>query len=182
MPVTYPDLDISIKNTFLHFDFGAQEPSALRAKKRSSSWSGHTRSTARDACVHRDASMALTGGCSDEAEREAPSVSECDAALTHNSLASLFTSPQNSFSPMPFLHRPGVLHGSIVNQEEEICSECGQLHRVRARPSKLVREKVKREILVACEIQDESSRMWHLQRIVERHGAYACKLRAGQHV
>eukprot|EP00931_Biecheleriopsis_adriatica_P077289 TRINITY_DN5087_c0_g1_i3.p1 TRINITY_DN5087_c0_g1~~TRINITY_DN5087_c0_g1_i3.p1 ORF type:complete len:170 (-),score=25.77 TRINITY_DN5087_c0_g1_i3:172-681(-) len=169
MPVTYPDLDISVKNTFLHFDFGAP-----RAKKRSSSWSGHTRSTARDACVHGDASMALTEGCSDEAEQEAPSA--------HQSLASLATSPQNSCTPMPFLHRPGVLHGSIVNQEEEICSECGQLHRVRARPSKGVRDKVKREILAACKIQDESQRTCYLQNIVERHGAYACKLRAAQHV
>eukprot|EP00931_Biecheleriopsis_adriatica_P077293 TRINITY_DN5087_c0_g2_i1.p1 TRINITY_DN5087_c0_g2~~TRINITY_DN5087_c0_g2_i1.p1 ORF type:complete len:142 (-),score=21.15 TRINITY_DN5087_c0_g2_i1:174-554(-) len=126
--------------------------------------------------------MALTGGCSDEAEGEAPSVAECDAALTHLSPASLATSPQNSCPPRPFSQRPGVLHGGMANQEEETCPECGQLHRVRARPSKRVREKIKHSILVACKIEDENQRMWHLQQIVERHGTYACRLRAAQQV
>eukprot|EP00931_Biecheleriopsis_adriatica_P059240 TRINITY_DN35410_c0_g2_i1.p1 TRINITY_DN35410_c0_g2~~TRINITY_DN35410_c0_g2_i1.p1 ORF type:complete len:172 (+),score=24.94 TRINITY_DN35410_c0_g2_i1:80-595(+) len=159
MPVTYPGLVISIKKTFLHFDFGSEEPSTPRAKKRSSSWSGDNRSTAMDVCIHRDASRVLSGGCSDEAEYEAPSVPEADAA-----------------TGMLFPQRPGMLHGSITNEDGEICSWCGQPHRVRARPSKTVREKIKRDIIWAREMDDESQRTWHLEAIVERHGHYACKI------
>eukprot|EP00931_Biecheleriopsis_adriatica_P059239 TRINITY_DN35410_c0_g1_i7.p1 TRINITY_DN35410_c0_g1~~TRINITY_DN35410_c0_g1_i7.p1 ORF type:complete len:216 (+),score=22.51 TRINITY_DN35410_c0_g1_i7:88-735(+) len=112
MPVAYPGLAVTVKNTFLHVEHGFRELSTPRTKKRRSSWSGGYRSTARDAGtgIHRDASSTLAKACGGEAEHEAPSAPRSDPASTQKPKPLLATSPQNYCSPCSLLEKPGVLH------------------------------------------------------------------------
>eukprot|EP00931_Biecheleriopsis_adriatica_P059237 TRINITY_DN35410_c0_g1_i4.p1 TRINITY_DN35410_c0_g1~~TRINITY_DN35410_c0_g1_i4.p1 ORF type:complete len:192 (+),score=25.02 TRINITY_DN35410_c0_g1_i4:29-577(+) len=182
MPIAYPDLIVSIKNTFLHFEYGFQKPSTPRTKKRRSSWSGGDRSMAKDTGIHKDAFSTLATDCGSEAEREAPSAPRCDPASTHKSKPLLATSPQNYCSPTPTLEKPGALHDPLANISANVCSKCGLLHRAHDRPAKHLRTRIKQAISSACQIQDDSQRMWHLKKVVEQHGTYACRLRTAMQV
>eukprot|EP00931_Biecheleriopsis_adriatica_P059236 TRINITY_DN35410_c0_g1_i3.p1 TRINITY_DN35410_c0_g1~~TRINITY_DN35410_c0_g1_i3.p1 ORF type:complete len:183 (+),score=26.21 TRINITY_DN35410_c0_g1_i3:88-636(+) len=182
MPVAYPGLAVTVKNTFLHVEHGFRELSTPRTKKRRSSWSGGSRSTARDAGIQRDDSLTLATDCDDEAEREALSAPRCDPASTHKSKPLLATSPQNYCSPTPTLEKPGALHDPLANISANVCSKCGLLHRAHDRPAKHLRTRIKQAISSACQIQDDSQRMWHLKKVVEQHGTYACRLRTAMQV
>eukprot|EP00931_Biecheleriopsis_adriatica_P110005 TRINITY_DN8428_c0_g1_i1.p1 TRINITY_DN8428_c0_g1~~TRINITY_DN8428_c0_g1_i1.p1 ORF type:complete len:210 (-),score=22.10 TRINITY_DN8428_c0_g1_i1:366-914(-) len=174
MPVSYPDLEISIKNTFLDFSY---PPHGV--KKRSSSWSGAGRYSERDAVVRGDVSLASVGCKAVTCSGEAPTGAEHSQHSVHmsrNSLPLLATTPGDYSSPSS---QGQDTHHAIqfVAEDRKWCPKCKGWHLSMGRPNKQVRMKIKKRVLEVMAVQDEAHRIQLCREIaMQDDGGYACRL------